>query len=389
MPDVRTLDVAEFRAAIDLFMGTLHFPPVDDKAWSVIDRYLEPGAMIGVQDAGELVATAAAVSFGLRVPGGGTVPMAGVTFVGTRADHTRRGLLTAMMNRQLRDFRDRGLPVATLRPTEPTIYGRFGYGPATRAVTLTVNRRAAAQRNPGTVRIVNRGRLPELYRRFDPSRPGAVSRPDAWWDLLPLFNPSATAPDVAVVHLDAAGVEDGFAVYGIGADATAGSALQVRDVWATDPRAYRELWQYLLSVDMVRTIEASMRPRDEPVDLLCADPSAARITGSTHETWLRLVDVPAALGARTYGADSVVLAVRDDRIPENAGTYRVGADGVRRTDEEPELHCDVAALATLYLGDRSPAELVFAGLLDGADDAVRRAGVVFGTSEVPWCGTYF
>src|SRR5919204_3594211 len=51
-------------------------------------------------DGGEMVGTAGAFSMTVAVPGG-ELPMAGVTTVGVAATHRRRGILTAMMRRQL------------------------------------------------------------------------------------------------------------------------------------------------------------------------------------------------------------------------------------------------------------------------------------------------
>ena len=46
--------------------------------------------------------------------------------------HRRRGVLTAIMRRQLDEMQAAGRePVAALWASESSIYGRFGYAPAT------------------------------------------------------------------------------------------------------------------------------------------------------------------------------------------------------------------------------------------------------------------
>ena len=85
---------------------------------------------------------------------------------------------------------------------------------------------------------------------------------------------------------------------------------------------------------------------------LLADPRHADVTGIADETWLRLVDVPAALAARTFVAPRpVLLAVHDPLLPDNAGVYRISRDDTERVGPlgacEPELSCDAAALAIL------------------------------------------
>ena len=110
------------------------------------------------------------------------------------------------------------------------------------------------------------------------------------------------------------------------------------------------MWRFLLGVDLIAHVEAAV-PVDDPLDLLLADPRDAVVTGLADETWLRLVDVPAALAARTFRADvaPLLLAVHDPLLPDNAGVYRIAGEGAERVGPlgacEPELSCGVAALA--------------------------------------------
>jgi predicted acetyltransferase len=85
---------------------------------------------LGAWDGDDCVGTAGAFSFRMTVPGGASVPAAGVTMVSVAATHRRLGVLTSMMRRQLDDVRSWGEPLAVLTASEPPIYGRFGYGAA-------------------------------------------------------------------------------------------------------------------------------------------------------------------------------------------------------------------------------------------------------------------
>ena len=67
--------------------------------------------------------------------------------------------------------------------------------------------------------------------------------------------------------------------------------------------------------------------------------------------WVRLVDVAAALSARSYAGDGeVVVEVADVFCPWNEGRWRVGNGGVDRTDADADLRCDVGVLGSVYLG---------------------------------------
>jgi predicted acetyltransferase len=379
---------------------------------------------------GSLVGTTTSYPSSTAVPGGAVLRLAAVTRVGVRADRTRRGLATALMRAQLDDLRARGDALAMLWASESGIYGRYGYGVTTRARSVRVRASRTALRpqapSGGTVRLLDREDivpvLSALHDRLALCRPGGITRPPGWWELG--MSRHADDPVLAAVHTAPDGGDDGFALAvprwpGMFAPGDGGGVLQVEDLHAADAAAAAGLWRFLLGVDLIAHVEAAVA-LDDPLDLLLADPRHAAGDGIADETWLRLVDVPAALGARTFavgagagcgptgasdptgtpdpaGAEapySVLLAVHDPLLPDNAGIYRVAATGAERVGPlgagEPELSCDVAALAMAYLGDRSPSALAATGWWTAHDPAaLPRADALFATDVVPWCGTHF
>lgn len=108
-------------------------------------------------------------------------------------------------------------------------------------------------------------------------------------------------------------------------------------------------------------------------------------------TWLRLVDVEAALAARSYeDGEPVVLDVRDAFCPWNEGRYRVGGEGAERTDAEPDLRLDVSALGSAYLGGFTFGQLARGLRLEEArPGGVARADTLFRTDRAPWCPETF
>lgn len=397
---VRSLTSSELRAANDLFRRTIHQPPVTDEHWERIFPVRIPERNFGAFLDGELVGTAASSVVSLAVPGGAT-SAAAVTMVGVRADSTRRGALTAMMGAQLADVRDRGESAAILHASEATIYGRFGYGPATRSRVVSMDTRAAVMRadapGGGRVRVVDSGEstkgLSELYGRIGLHRPGMISREDAWWRHVEAGY-SDVFPAVAV-HVGQDGVEDGFAVYqSITGDHRVGDfscTLQVRDLQAANPAAAADLYRFLLGVDLARRVRVALRPVDEPLEWWLADRRTAEVSHLADDLWLRLVDVPAALAARTYGGtEPVVIEVRDGFLPDNSGNYRIGRDGVDRCDRPAQLALEVDALGAVYLGDVSFVTLAAANRVTVLDPAaLATADQVFATPRLPWCGTGF
>ena len=89
-----------------------------------------------------IVGASCEVPFTMTLPGGCTEAL-GLTWVSVEITHRRRGILRALIERQLREAAARGVPVAVLTASEASIYGRFGFGVATRAATRVIDRLAA------------------------------------------------------------------------------------------------------------------------------------------------------------------------------------------------------------------------------------------------------
>ncbi|MFJ9340747.1 GNAT family N-acetyltransferase [Streptomyces sp. NPDC101733] len=365
----------------------------------------EPERSLGVWDGGACVGTAGAFSFRLSVPGGALVPAAGVTMVGVAPTHRRRGVLTSMMRRQLDDVRAGGEPIAVLTASEPQIYGRFGYGTATYSLAVDVDTaRVRLNVPPGTdavrLRLVDpREALADcerVYAALVAIRPGMPARQPGW-ERQALLDPEArragASPLKCVVAETADGEVVGYARYRVspaweqsGSDGT----VRVEDVDAPDPAVYAALWRYLCEIDLTWHVRASGRPADDPLLHLVSDVRriGARQRDALH---LRLVDLPAALRARTYGsAVDVTLKVEDAFCPWNAGRWRltVGADGAARcvrTEDPAELELSVRELASAYLGGIGLTSLAAAGRVrELRPGALREASRAFAGDVAPW-----
>ena len=204
------------------------------------ERIDEPERSLAWFDDGRIVATTSAFTRELTVPGG-AVPCAAVTAVAVVPTHRRRGLLTAMMRRQLDDVRERGDPVAILWPSEGAIYGRFGYGIGARAARLVASRPAARLASPPAaagepLRAGPAGEHVEAMRAVHdsvrPLRPGMLDRPGPWWGDR-LFDPASARHGAQ--PLQAVVVDDGYALYAVrpagrrgGRGVRSGSSLRPR-----------------------------------------------------------------------------------------------------------------------------------------------------------------
>lgn len=353
-------------------------------------------------DDGRPVGVAAAYPFELTVPGG-RLPAGGVTWVGVLPSHRRRGLLRELMRRQLDDLRERGEPLAILWASESAIYGRFGYGIAAPNVTLQARSdRFRFRDDPGPV---GRTRLvaseeafelfPPVYDRVRREVPGMFARTDDHWKLYKLADPEhwrrgAGPKFFAVLEID--GAAEGFATYRIKSDWEQGIAqgeLRVLDAIATSPLATRELWRFLFGIDLVAKVEQWMFDAGSPLFLMVEDARRLHLRLSDG-LWLRFVDLEAALKGRTYATDdSVVVEVRDEFCPWNAGRWIVGRD-VQKTRRAAELELDSRDLASAYLGGFDFHQLAAAERVrELRPGALARASALFGTNRPPFCPDEF
>ncbi|MGW3322998.1 GNAT family N-acetyltransferase [Streptomyces virginiae] len=360
---------------------------------------------LGVWDGDTCVGSAGAFTFRLSVPGGAVVPAAGVTAVGVSPTHRRRGVLTSLMRRQLDDIRAGGEPLAVLTASDPAIYGRFGYGTAAYALAVEIDTtRVRLSVPPGTdgirLRLVDPGRAladcERVYAALVATRPGMLARQPGW-EGMPLVDPPSTRGNGSPLKCVVAEREDGevvgYARYRVKADwdqAGAEGKVEVSDLDALDPAASAALWRYLFSIDLTWTVRASRRPVDDPVLHLVSDirRSRPRTRDSLH---VRLVDLAAALEARTYGVPvDVVVAVADAFCPWNEGRWRlvVDAKGVARctrTEEPADLELSVRELGSAYLGGITLTSLAAAGLVrELRPGALTEASRAFAGDVAPW-----
>ncbi|MFV0495075.1 GNAT family N-acetyltransferase [Mycobacterium sp.] len=402
--DIRVLNTEDqLVAAANLFRtAMIGLPPMPAPRPGQIRTLHEPGRTIGAFVGDELVGTADAVAGGLTLPGGAVVRHAAVTDVGVSPSFTRRGIATELVQHQLRDIAARGEAVASLRASEATIYERYGYGVASSTQSIEVlTARAALRPDVGTggpVRLVDAADawdvLPRICSAHRPARPGTVDRSPMWWRALRLRSQSSPEPSYIAVH-GKPGAETGFARY---RPVDTGNwfvsdqrTIAVEDFFAPTAQAYLGLLRFLLGLDLIDRIVFWMLPVDDPLPLLLRDRRAAKVAAVFDETWLRIVDVGATLGARHYAAaDSVAVSVTDPLLENNSATFVITADGAQPTDRRPDLHIDVTALATVLLGGTTWRSQALAGRVRADDPAaLAAADRLFAVDTAPHCGFFF
>ncbi|KQH81099.1 GNAT family acetyltransferase [Mycobacterium gordonae] len=399
--DIRVLERDEdLLAALNVFRTAMVGFPRLDLTPEQITTLVEPGRTIGAFVEDQLVGTADAVTSRLTLPGGAIVSHAAVTHIGVLPSFTRRGLATDLVRHQLRDFAARGEVVATLRASEATIYGRYGYGVASSTQSVEVQTARAALRpdvaTGGPVRLLDEAweALSRIYSEHRPARPGTIDRPPVWWHARRLRSESSPGPEYVAVH-GMPGSESGFARYRpVDTDKWFISdqrTIVVEDFFAPTVDAYLGLLRFLFGLDLIDRVIFWMLPVDDPLPLILLDPRAAKVTAVHDETWLRVIDVHRALAARTYAAEeTIVVSVTDPLLQDNSATFAITGAGAAPTDRRPQLQVGIEGLGTVLLGGATWRGLAVAGLARAEDPAVLAAADrLFAVPQAPYAGFYF
>jgi predicted acetyltransferase len=340
----------------------------------------------------------------MSLPGGRGIPMWAISGVTVAPTHRRKGIARAMLEGELRTAAAAGVAIAGLTVSEATIYGRFGFSPATYATDWTIDTKRALWAGPrpdGRLDYVGRDQLrdelAELHGRVRASRPGEIEAWPGLWRRM-----SGTAPGQeggtklrAVRYADAGGTTRGIAVYRLGDEGPdfTRHELDLHYLLSETADAYAALWRFVLEHDLVAVVKASLRSVDEPLRWMIADQRGAKVETGEHG-WLRILDVAAVLSARTYAAPgAITLCVIDDLgFADGAWRLTVAGSGeaeVVAADGEADVTLTVNALSSIVLGGVRAATLREAGLVRGDAAAATAVDSLFASSQAPYLSLWY
>ena len=368
--------------------------------------HLDLKRTLGAFDDTRVVGTLRSFTTDMSVPGG-AVSCAALTNVTVAATHRRQGILTSMLTRDLADSVERGEIVGALIAAEYPIYGRYGYGAAVESQDLEIDARVAFRQPPdgGSVEFVTGPELrplaPAIYDVVKAATPGTIERLDHVWDgeLEVIERPGwPTKPNrFFVLGRNAGGEPDGFATYHLEDNWDRGrprGTLHLEELLAVDTSAMSRLWRFCLAVDWIATVKAENQSVDNLLPWLVVDAREVIAVERGDLQWVRVLDTPAALAARTYLAPGAVTLTVTDPLGHAAGTFTLegGPDGAecRPTSASADLTVPVDVLGSAYLGGVPITTLHRAGMIDEhTAGAVTRADAMFRAPVAPWSITHF
>ncbi|HTE06269.1 MAG TPA: GNAT family N-acetyltransferase [Planctomycetota bacterium] len=316
--------------------------------------------------------------------GGRCVPMGGISAVGVPPEARGRGVARALMDAAVAELAASGVPLSTLYPASTALYRRSGYElagsrfevsidlPRLRVHTPELRLRAATPADDAAIE--------EVAARHASLRNGQARRDPYLWGRV--RSPRAGSARGFVV--EERGRLTGHVFVEQKALVRGHYDLNLTDVCALTPAAARAILSFLAGH---ATMADHALWAGSPGDVLLALLPERHYTLRLLDPWMtRIVDVRAALESRGWPAGmraDLRLAVSDELIPANRGTFRLQVSGgeakVTRVPGAPAaaLSMHVRGLAPLYTGHMSPRELELAGLLAGPEPALEIAAALF------------
>ena len=334
--------------------------------------------------------------------GAGLVPVHMISDVTVSPAHRRRGLLRRMM---VDDLAQATAPVAALTVSEASIYGRFGFGPASfrRRIEVDTTARFALRDavDPGRVELVEPADLwdtaSDVFARFHASSRGSVARPHFYraWQT-GRFDPATGGTDDklrAAVHLDADERPDGYVLYKYVEGDGDKPATVTAELLTLDTTAHLGLWRFLADIDLSSRVAVRNSHPDDPLYWALVNSDVISVKSVYDHLWVRVLDVPVALEARPWFTDDTFALGVVDPLGHAEGTWRIEvADGrasVKATDDDADLTMTAETLGSLYLGGVRVESLASAGRLTGGRDAIERLGRLLDGGPAPYSLTSF
>ena len=339
------------------------------------------GPIRGVYGGGELVAQCVLFPLTLQT-GEGSATAGGLGSVSVPPEHRGRGHLRTLLRGVAEELAADGRAWALLYPFDAAVYHRFGWASAVERKrysgppSLLAGFRAA----PGRWRRVGDEAIADLdavYRGAFRHRFGPLVRDERWWRHFALRPEFSSAERIAYCWYGPDGAPRAYLIYEVEGDGHTGRKLVCREIGALDAEARSQIFALLGSfAGQIASVEFPAPP-DAPVNLLLPRPLRCEVE-PYHMA--RILDVALALDGYRCPREAsgrLTLAVRDEWLAHNQGTFTIeAAGGALRCSRleaavatDADLACDVGALAQIASRILRPRTAASFGLLEARSRA--------------------
>jgi len=304
----------------------------------------------------------------INAGGQAPVPTHKISAVTVAPSYRRRGILSKQITADLAYAQQAGFPIAALTASEATIYGRYGFEPATYQTRSTLRCAQGVKLRvqvPGQVIDVDPKQFGEQYEALAVKaleltfgsvdstaydNGFALGRWDSWESLGTPKNLRFAA------YYDGAGQLGGFVTYKFGGWDEPKAKLVVQKLVATSEAARIKLLEYLGNHDLVEEVHGQ-GPVSDPLRHVLENVRDYHVRSIDDVLWLRVLDVAAAFEARGYQHDAQLVLSVSDRLELISGTYLFDVSDSRATVTRIDPGQAPSGLSRIALSERELAGL--------------------------------
>ena len=350
-----------------------------------------------------------------------------ISEVGVSSSHRRRGLLRTMMTNELTEAQRDGYGLAGLTVSEGGIYGRFGFGVATRVGTYELDLRRRPRILPGVMESTGAasGRVVEadpqrmldlaedICAQSDAGRAGKINRLRG--HIRNFLGQTSLDKDSldpvrgreAFVYVGHSGPEGYMTLDHEGMDSDPWKA-KIIDVQAVTPAAWVGLWNHLFNVDLLELVEFKDAP-GLALSSILENPRAVTANREADLIWTRILDVVSVLESRRYPHDGDIVLLVDDPMGLVTGAYAMHIEqgtatvtpssDVSGTRDRGDRARDDVALAPNAPRVRFPVDRLATAVFRGCEietrlgvvvgDGAEEAAQIFAVNREPYCDFEF
>lgn len=324
-----------------------------------------------------------------------------LTAVGTEPGFRRMGLVRRMVTQRLNMVHEQSEQSASiLWASMGAIYQRFGYGLGSTHAEGRFDPNTTQFQFPaesgGYVRITSRKEgmpiVKKLYDRFIQDRTLDLHRDKSSWKE---HMQTKKTRSFGAIYYNKSDRPEGYITYklstfnppnGIGPN----QRLEVQDYIYLNIEAYRGLWGFMASHDLVGRVVMDL-PVDDPAFHLLLEPRNLRIS-IWDGIWLRVVDVDQFLTRRHYSLPGeVVFEIKEDQeCPWNVRKYLLKTDGINtevsKTRKSTQFRITPNGLAGVLTGNTTLSQMDTVGRASVLDKGeLPKLDAMFATKYRPFC----
>ena len=298
-------------------------------------------------------------------------------------------------------------PSASLWASEGAIYGRYGFGIATRAMRYDLQLdRVALRRDvalPGAAPRRSASRPPRssgsgrCSSASAPAGPGCSTGAAHWWDQPHLRSRAPPRRRRAAARRGpgrpgrrAGGLRAVRGQVGLGRPRPGRQRDACASSWPRRRRRTPGLWRFLLGLDLVRTLHWRLAPDHDPLD--APGRGQRRDRPPRRRRPVRAAARRRGRAVRAHLRDRARSRARARRPVRagGSGRYRLRDGRCERTDDPADLALGAEALGAIYLGGTPVTALAAAGRMrELRPGALAEAATAFRGAVEPWCPEIF